>query len=174
MKIRTELIPMKSLAILAVIFIIVGFRHPMHVTVTEVAYDKQSKAIEMSLHVFTDDLEKHIRHIEKDDGLDIIELNTAARDQLLKVYFVREVTLKVNGKNYETSYLGHQVEGDALWVFMEVTNIKKLKILEVSNNTLLDLFDDQANLIHFDYEGDIYSEKLDKETSVARYDIANL
>lgn len=174
MKIGTDLIPMNKLAVLAVFFLITGFRHPMHVTVTEVEFDKESKAIEMSMHVFTDDLETHLRFIENNESLDIIELNTEARDQLLKTYFVKEVKLKVNGKNYLTSYLGHQVEGDALWVFMEVPSIKKLKTLEIKNTTLLDLYDDQANLIHFEYEGEIYSEKLDKETLVARYDIENL
>lgn len=174
MKLGKEFISMSKLAVLTVILLITGFRHPMHVTVIEVEFDKEAKAIEMSMHVFTDDLEKHLRFIEKDETLDIIEINTEARDQLFRTYFVKEVKLNVNGKDQVTSYLGHQVEGDALWIFMEVPNIKKLKTLEIKNTTLLDLYDDQTNLIHFEYEGAVYSEKLDKETLVARYDIASL
>lgn len=165
---------MNKIAVLAVLFLITGFRHPMHVSVTEVEFDKESKAIEMSMHVFIDDLETHLRFIEKDETLDIIEINTEARDSLLSTYFVKRVALKINGKDYLTSYLGHQIEGDALWIFMEVPNIKKLKTLEIKNTTLLDLYDDQANLIHFEYEGEVYSEKLDIETLVARYDVESL
>jgi len=174
MKMRTELIQKHKLAILAVILLIMGFKHPMHVTVTEVEYDKESKAIEMSMHIFVDDLEKHIRLLEKNEALEILELNEVDRNQVLNKYFVNNVLLKVNEKSQTTNYLGHEVEGEALWVFMEVEDVKKLKTLEITNMTLLELYDDQANLIHFEHEGEVYSEKLDNSTSMVRYDLADL
>ena len=174
MKMRIELIPKHKLAVLAVILLIMGFRHPMHVTVMEVEYDKESKAIEMSMHVFADDLEKHIRLLEKDESLEILELNENDRNQVLSKYFVENVLLKVNQKGQTTDYVGHEVEGEAIWVFMEVADDKKLRTLEITNRTLLDLHDDQANLIHFEYEDEIYSEKLDNSTPTARYDLADL
>ena len=174
MKIRMELIQKHKLAVLTVILLSMGFRHPMHVTVMEVEYDMKSKAIEMSMHVFADDLEKHLRLLEKDESLEILELNEDDRNQVLSKYFVENVLLKVNQKDQTTKYLGHEVEGEAIWVYMEVGNVKKLKTLEITNRTLLELYDDQANLIHFEHEDEIYSEKLDNSTSTARYDLADL
>ena len=174
MKMKTKLTPMHKLIVLAVILSIMGFKHPMHVTVTEVEFDKTSRTVEMSMHVFSDDLEKYLKLIERDEELDITELSMEAKDQLLNAYFVEQVSLKINGKDFTPSYLGHKVEGDAIWVFLEVQNIKKIKILEITNTTLFDLYDDQANLIHFEYEGEIYSEKLDSSRTTARYELENL
>ena len=99
MKMRMELIQKHKLAVLAVILLSMGFRHPMHVTVMDVEYDMKSKAIEMSMHVFADDLEKHIRLIEKEESLEILELNEVDRNQVLSRYFVENVLLKVNQKD---------------------------------------------------------------------------
>ena len=174
MKVRTKFIPMNKLIVLVVIFSIVGFRHPMHVTVTEVEFDKASRTVEISTHVFLDDLEKHLRLLEKNEELDIIELDEKVRDQLLGTYFINQIGLNINGKDFAPNYLGHQIEGEALWAFLEIPGIRKLKILQIKNNILLDLYDDQANLIHFEYEGEVYSKKLDNATNVAKYELANL
>jgi len=174
MKLIVELIPKYKLVVLAVILLSMGFRHPMHVTVTEVEYDQSSKAVEMSIHVFWDDIERHIKLIQNDDQIDLMELSEETRDQLLKAYFVKQVGLEVNGKEYSPSYLGHEVEGEAIWVYMEVPNLKKLKVLEVRNTILFDIYDDQANLIHFEHDGEVYSEKLDKGNVSVLYELANL
>lgn len=174
MGMRTKLIPMQKLIMLTVILVIMGFRHPMHVTVTEVEFDKVSRTIEMSMHVFSDDLEKYFKVTEKNDELDITELSIETKEQLLSAYFIEHVRLNVDGKDVMPSYLGHKVEGEAIWAFLEVSNIKKMKILEVKNTVLLDLYNDQANLIHFEYEDEIYSEKLDNANSTARYELIKL
>jgi hypothetical protein len=174
MRIGKELIPMYKLMVLAVFLFLTSFKHPMHVTVLEVEFDEEDKAVEMSLHVFADDLEDHLKIIKGNDDLEILELKEEQRNQLLSEYFISHVTLKINEKEQVTTYLGHEIEGDALWVFLEVGNVKKMKTLEIENSILTDIFDDQANLIHFEYEGEVYSEKLDKKTTMAKYDLDNL
>jgi len=165
---------MNKLVVLAVIMIITGFKHPMHVTVTEIEFDKNAKAIEMSMHVFRDDLETEIRQLLNEGDMEILELNESKRDEVLGKYLKQQVKIKVNGKDIEISYLGHQVEGEAIWAFMEVPNIKKLKTLEIENNTLLDLYKDQANLVHFEYSGEVYSQKIDNGMKSAHYNIEDL
>jgi hypothetical protein len=174
MKLIVELIPKYKVVVLTVILLSMGFKHPMHVTVTEVEYDQSSKSIEMSIHVFWDDIERHIRRIKNDDQLDLMGASQEGRDQLLKTYLGAQVKLNINERQYTPSYLGHEVEGEAIWVFMEVSNVKKLKVLEVSNTILFDIYNDQANLVHFEHDGDVYSEKLDKGNKNVVYDLANL
>jgi hypothetical protein len=174
MRIGKELIPMHKLLVLAVVLLITSFKHPMHVTVLEVEFDEESKAVEMSMHVFADDLEDHLKIIKKNNELEILELNEEQRNKLLSEYMVRYMAMKINEKEQVIVYVGHEVEGEALWVFLEVKNVKKIKTFEIENSVLIDVFDDQANLIHFEHEGEVYSEKLDRKVTRAKYDLSNL
>ena len=70
--------------------------------------------------------------------------------------------------------LGHEVEGEAFHVYVEVSGIKRLKTLEISNATLIDIYDDQINLIHFEHNGKTYTERIDKGQRSANYVIAEL
>ncbi|MDH5475451.1 MAG: hypothetical protein OEX22_07160 [Cyclobacteriaceae bacterium] len=151
---------------LAVVIILTAFRHPMHVSVTEIEIDGTEKSIKVITHVFMDDIEKSYRATKNNNELDITD--KAVKPDFKKFlgnYLTKNITLKVNGNAMEAAFLGYEEEGDGLWCYLEATKVKKVKTLEVKNSLLLDVFEDQANLVHVEHEKKIQSAKLDAKTT---------
>lgn len=146
--------------------------HPVHVSVTDIEYDAERKALEMVSHIFLDDLENHIRLLQKDRFLDVLNpKGDKSSNDLIKNYFKERFKLVVNGKEQAYNFLGYEHEGAAIYVYVEVEKVKKLKSISVKNEVLLQLFDDQVNLVHVKVDGKIRSMKLEEgnESDVLEY-----
>lgn len=137
--------------------------HPVHVSVTDIEYDAERKAIEVVSHIFLDDLENHIRLLQNDRFLDVLNPKGGqSSNDLIKNYFKERFKLTINGKEEAYNFLGYEHEGAAIYVYVEVEKIKKLKSLAVRNEVLLEFFDDQINLVHVKVDGKIRSMKLEE------------
>lgn len=136
--------------------------HPIHVSVTDVEYDAERKALEIVSHIFLDDLEKHIRLIKNEPYLDVLNpKGDKTSNDLIKNYYKERFKLIVNGKEEDYNFLGYEHEGAAVYIYFELEKVKKLKSLTVRNEILLQLFDDQVNLVHVKVDGKIRSMKLE-------------
>lgn len=136
--------------------------HPIHVSVTDVEYDAERKALEIVSHIFLDDLEKHIRLIKNEPYLDVLNpKGDKTSNDLIKNYYKERFKLIVNGKEEDYNFLGYEHEGAAVYIYVELEKVKKLKSLTVRNEILLQLFDDQVNLVHVKVDGKIRSMKLE-------------
>jgi len=147
---------------LSMVFAVSAFVHPIHVSVTDIEFDEERKALEISSHIFLDDIEKHIRIIKKEPYLDILNPGKGrTTDGLVTEYLKGRFEVKVNGKTEEYSYLGHEREAAAIYVYIEVEKVRKLKSISIRNEILLDIYDDQVNLVHVKVDGKIRSLKLE-------------
>jgi hypothetical protein len=64
--------------------------------------------------------------------------------------------------------VGFEVEKEAAYGYVEVTNVPSLSKLDITNTVMYDKFDDQVNIMHVKYKGERKSTKLDypsRETS---------
>jgi hypothetical protein len=129
--------------------------HPIHVSVCDMEFDRDEERLELTMRIFTDDLEQQIRKETGNNTMDILnppqEFTT---DQLFKEYLNRHFKLEVNGVFSPYEYLGHEVEAGSVYCYMMVPDIKELSSLTVFNDILLDIFEDQVNLIHVEVDGD--------------------
>lgn len=140
-----------------------AFLHPIHVSICEIEYDKNNKALEMTLRIFIDDLEKEIRLNRNEPELDITNLPDGHNlDDILKEYLNRNFQVGVNDKDEEYTYLGHEIEGDAIFCYMEIPKVKRLKSIEVYYAVLTQLYEDQTNLVHVEVDDKIRSMKMTK------------
>lgn len=140
--------------------------HPIHVSITDVEHDKERQALEFTSRIFLDDIEKHIQYIVNEPYLDLTQPKTGfSSKKLIKEYFLERMSVEVNGKLREIDYLGHEIDGDAVNVYYQILNIKKLKSLSVANNILLDLYSDQVNMTHVKFNGSLKSMKATPENS---------
>jgi hypothetical protein len=150
---------------LAVILLLSSFRHPMHVSVTEIEIDVEENAIKVISHIFMDDIEKKYREVKGNNELDITTAKVKPDFKLfLGKYLNENIELSANGKLIETTFLGYEEEGDGIWCYLEALKVKKVKTLNVKNTTLFDTFEDQANLVHVELNKEIQSTKLDGKT----------
>ncbi|MEL7146526.1 MAG: DUF6702 family protein [Bacteroidota bacterium] len=139
--------------------------HPFHISVTDIEYDAEAKSVEIAQKIFMDDLEE-VLVPEEDRLVDLISKDQKAKnDLLIKAYLTKNFTIVINGKPADYQFLGTQVEGDAIWCFMEVPKTRKFKSISVRNTVLMDRFDDQLNLVHVKHEEKIRSMRLHKSES---------
>ena len=140
--------------------------HPIHVSVTEVDYSKDEKSLQVAHKVFIDDFEKRLEElyqVELEIGLAKEHSNC---NQFIMKYLNDHFEMMVNGKQLKGNWVGKEIEGPAIWVYMEYPDIKKVKSIKVENRILLETFNDQKNLVHFNYNGDEKSLILQEKEEI--------
>jgi len=155
---------MLNYLLLTVILQLSNAFHPIHVSVTDIEYDEDRKALEIVSHIFIDDIEKHIRILKGEQYLDILNPGDGrTSDGLIEEYLKDRFEIKVNDKKEEYNYLGFEREAGAIYVYIEIEKVRKLKSLSVRNEVILGLYSDQVNLVHVKVDGKIRSMKLEED-----------
>ncbi len=121
--------------------------HAFHTSITEMRYNSKEKAFEISLRVFTDDLEKTLsaNNQNKKFVIDNNDKNDVFIEPYIRKHFV--ITTSKNQKlNYQ--YVGKEKEGDATWIYLEMLVNEPLKSSKIQNDVLIDMFEDQTNIVN--------------------------
>jgi hypothetical protein len=121
--------------------------HAFHTSITEMRYNPKEKTFEISLRVFTDDLEKTLS-VNNQNKKFVIE-NTDKNDPFIEQY-VRKHFVVTTPKNQKLNYqfVGKEKEGDATWIYLEMTVNEPIKGSKIQNDVLIDMFDDQTNIVN--------------------------
>lgn len=134
-------------------FLLTGFAHKFYVSITEVNHNVENAAIEISVKLFTDDLEAALE-AGTTKKLWIGDTREAAEtDSLLAAYFDRKFDIEVNGKTQKPILLGKETEADATWCYLEITNVSTIKNLIIDNRLLMEISDEQKNIVHINAGG---------------------
>ena len=142
--------------------------HPIHLSITEIDHNEKSKALQMTMRIFVDDLELSIRKKINDPELDLLEPGSGrTTDNLVSDYLSETVKLKVDKKAVKINYIGHEIEGPAMICYVEIQNIKKFTTIEVTNKVILEIHDDQSNLVNVNYHDKVKSIRLTNEQPTA-------
>lgn len=128
-------------------------KHDFYVSITEVDYNKETEAIEITFIIFTDDLEKGLEA----EGTERIYLGTKKEhkktDTYIKRYLNKYFTLKTDDKEQTYQYLGKEVEINRTYLYAEIENVKDFKKVEIMNKVLISLYDGQKNIVHVKKNG---------------------
>ena len=122
--------------------------HEFHVSKCLIKYNEASSSLEISMHIFLDDLEDALE-INGIKNLYLCTENEAvgAEDHIV-AYLARQFQVKLNGIDLELNFIGKELSDDlaAVWCYLEIYDITPEGELEISNEILFDLFDDQKNI----------------------------
>lgn len=142
-------------------FLSVLLAHPIHVSVTEITFDEKERELEIIARIFIDDLETSIQHSKKQSELKLLEpASGVTTDQLVKEYLEPRFKISLDGQTQLVKYLGHELEGEAMLCYIQVSNVKKWKTIEVLNSIITELYDDQSNLVHVTVNDEVKSLRL--------------
>jgi hypothetical protein len=158
---------------ISLIYSLLIFLHPIHLSVTEVTYSEKDKAIQITSRIFIDDLELSIQKQLNQPNLDILEpKNGMTLDQMAQSYLNEHLKVKLDGKPREIKILGHEIEDVAVVFYIEIENVKKIKSLEVRNDVIMETHDDQSNIVHVTYKSPVKSVRLlrDKPSEVFKFE----
>jgi hypothetical protein len=135
--------------------------HPIHISITEVSYHAPTRAVQITIRLFVDDLETAVRRQTRQPELDLLNPPPGQRtDGLVAAYLKEKFSVALDGKKQTWNYIGHELEGPALIAYLEIEKAKKFSAIEVTNACLLDIFDDQNNLVHVNYRETVKSLRL--------------
>ncbi|MXV51496.1 hypothetical protein GS399_10990 [Pedobacter sp. HMF7647] len=136
-------------------------RHPLHVSTTDISYNKQDNKIEVICTVFTDDFETALAkqyHVKTD--LTKPDMHKAM-DALIKNYLNENVRLKTQKGTLALNYVGYEINREAVNVYFESSATEIPKRIDAQVSILHNLFDDQMNIVHMTVNGVRKSTKLD-------------
>ena len=120
--------------------------HPIHISVTQIDHKASEKSLQITIKVFSDDFEKSLLTHSRLSKL------PENQEELILGYFKNALIIKVNGKAMNYRWVGYETETDAHFVFLEIERVAKVKSLGISNEILYNLYNDQANIVHFQSE----------------------
>jgi hypothetical protein len=121
--------------------------HDFHTSITEMRYNPREKSFEISIRVFTDDLEKVLSATNQNKKF-LVE-NNDKNDAFVEAY-VKKHFVVTNPKNQKPviNYIGKEKEGDATWIYLEMPVNEGISGSKIQNNVLMDMFEDQTNIVN--------------------------
>ncbi|MEL6917000.1 MAG: DUF6702 family protein [Bacteroidota bacterium] len=141
--------------------------HKFYVSVTNITYSDKDDALQITTRIFIDDLENVLAErygIATDLATD---KEYQATDKYIEKYLKAKFALKINRKTVDFDYLGKEYDNDVVICYIEVPKVgfSTIQSIEVTNEVLMDLFDEQQNVVHFKLNGNKKSFVLVRENN---------
>ncbi|WP_317165842.1 DUF6702 family protein [Spirosoma arboris] len=126
--------------------------HDFHASVTQMQYNAKERTFEISIRIFTDDFEKGLSAASNTK----INLDGPGdkNDPLIEKYIQAHFSYVNPQKQTKTiKYVGHEVEADANWLYLEMPYTEPFRGGLLKQNALMELFEDQVNMVNIQYQG---------------------
>lgn len=123
--------------------------HAFHTSLAQVKYDTRSKVLEVSVRVFTDDLETAL---SKETNAKVKLDDTNQHDGLIERYLKKQFGfINQKGERKAMNFIGKEFEVDATWLYLEIPCQESPNGLMLQNALLTEIFDDQVNMVNLTY-----------------------
>ncbi len=160
--------PVSVLGTASVLGLVLGptpaWAHVFYVSITRVKWNVEEARLDVTVRIFTDDLEEAIVA----EGGPRLRLWTdqarADRDRHVADYLLSRLAFRVNGQERVPAYSGMEDALDATACLVQITNVDRVESIEVENRILIDMFDTQANVMRFEVGGEKKYVNLSKGT----------
>jgi hypothetical protein len=143
--------------------------HPFFISVIEMKHNVRDKNIEISVRIFTDDLEAAI----KKNSHTTIDLQTSNSkpdaNAIIAKYLQSKLQFTVNDKPQAIKYLGYEIQKESVWVYAEISDVAILKKLNLNCTLLYDYQQKQTNILNIQANGEDKSYKLDYPSNKVQF-----
>lgn len=143
--------------------------HKFYVSIYQVDFAPQKKRFEITARIFNDDLNLALEK-EFKAKISIGEANESEQDVVfLKNYLKKHFRFFVDGKEKEVVFVNKEIDQNVVIVYLKVNDVTRFKNIKISNNALLDLYDEQQNIIqthfynqkkNYIFSGDYFVENI--------------
>ena len=138
---------------LVLVLLLSAQRHAIHASITQIDHNAKEKTLEVSVRIFTDDLETvlGLENAGQRFRIENGDKNDAAVERYLRKVFK---IANPKGKVWPYKYIGKENEADATWVYVEFPLTEAPTGCKLQQQVLLDVFDDQVNIVNLTYQGE--------------------
>ena len=117
---------------------LIALLHPFYVSVIDINHNTKEETVEMSIRIFTQDLEETLQKYSA-AKIDMVHpANKAVLDKQINDYIKQKLQLKMNSQTVTMQYVGYEIQLESVWIYFEVPKIKQLKKLDVNCTILYD------------------------------------
>ncbi len=123
--------------------------HAFHISKTDMVFKPAEKSLQITMHIFIDDLESALDK----QGASKLFIGTEREKQdannLVFNYLQNNLSIQLNGKKVNYEWVGKETTQDkqALWIYLEIKNIREVRNISVDNRVLTEVFADQKNIV---------------------------
>ena len=123
--------------------------HDVHLSKSEVNYDTKTQTVQVSISLFLDDMEAALAARGDNDVKLFSSYEVDNAEELIEDYLGEKMRFAQGNKDLSTTYLGREISEDlsAVWCYIEVTDITPDKILTVTNEIFMEIYDDQKHVM---------------------------
>ena len=120
--------------------------HTFHTSLMSMEYNRQEQLLEISLKVYSHDLESILTRRSRRD----VRLGkTPDAEQLTFAYLQEAINLKNGaGETKALRFVGTEVQNQVAWLYFEIKMPEGLNGAQLRNRLFFDLLADQVNLVH--------------------------
>lgn len=139
----------------------IALLHPFYVSKIELNHNAKENSVEISVRVFSDDMELTLESYGK-TSLDIINpKNKTLVDSLMANYIREKLKINIDNKAKHLNYLGYEINKESVWAYLEIPNISSLKTVQIFCTFLYDYKQEQINIFQVKANGRDKSNKLE-------------
>lgn len=139
--------------------------HKYYVSITQIEYVNEQKAIQITSRIFIDDLESLFKERYDKDLVLSEEKESDIAEFYIEKYLQDKLKININNADTEITYLGKEYENDILFCYLEIENVESIHTIEISNKVLFEKFEDQQNIVRFTKDKNTKSFVLTKDKS---------
>ncbi len=122
--------------------------HKFYMAIYQINYASEKKMLQITTRIFADDLDKAIEKKYNKKTFLGTEKESSESVELLKKYLSQKFTLQVNGQAKPMIFISKEMDGDVLVCYFKITDISKIKTIEIYNSVLTECFAEQQNIVH--------------------------
>lgn len=123
--------------------------HPFYISLTDMVFNEDRQRIEIAQKIFWNDMEISLSNANGQQVNFLNPKNPGELDRLVEAYILKHNKVEVNGKQVKLTYLGHEIEEDAAWFYLESEEISEPQQVNIFNTLLIEEFPTQQNIVNF-------------------------
>ena len=123
--------------------------HDIHISKCDIKHNTEENALQITLHIFIDDLELSLSNQGINDLFILTEREREDVDEIVEQYIYEHLSIVVDGEELLPNYLGKEISDDlmAAWCYLEVPEVDRFQEMEIIYDVLMELYNDQRNIV---------------------------
>lgn len=123
--------------------------HEFHISKCQIDYSEKEKALQITVHLFIDDLEEALSQQGADKLFICTEKEDEKAEEYIYKYFQQRFKIRLEDEEINYTFLGKEMSEDmiAVWCYLEVKDVESINKMHIKNGMLMEAFEDQKNII---------------------------
>jgi len=139
--------------------------HKFYMAIYQVNPNVAKKRLEITARIFVDDLNAALDKKYKTKHFLGTDKQSTTDTEDLKKYLLEQLKITVNHQGKPLTFKSSELDGNVMVCYLNCADVAKVAQIEVQNEILTEVFNEQENMMHFQFNGDKHTLVLDLEKS---------